>query len=73
MADDPGGVPCAASGFLADPMHRPIARHCDTGLISPTPRRRLPVACGRDAADIAFLTTQGSCRLVRQSVGAEAI
>jgi hypothetical protein len=54
-------------------MHRPIARHCDTGLISPPPRRRLPVACGRDAADIAFLTTQGSCRLVRQSVGAEAV
>ncbi|MEY3841044.1 MAG: hypothetical protein RLZZ542_154, partial [Pseudomonadota bacterium] len=31
------------------------------------------IACGRDAADIAFLTTQGSCRLVRQSVGAEAV
>ena len=31
------------------------------------------IACGRDAADIAFLTTQGSCQLVRQSVRAEAI
>lgn len=26
------------------------------------------IACGRDAADIAFLTTQGACQLVRQSV-----
>ena len=31
------------------------------------------IACGRDAADIAFLTTQGRCELVRQSVTAEAI
>jgi transglutaminase-like putative cysteine protease len=31
------------------------------------------IACGRDAADIAFLTTQGSCQMVRQSVTAEAI
>jgi hypothetical protein len=31
------------------------------------------IACGRDAADIAFLTTLGSCRLVRQSVRAEAV
>lgn len=30
------------------------------------------IACGRDAADIAFLTTQGTCELVRQSVTAEA-
>ena len=30
------------------------------------------IACGRDAADIAFLTTQGACRLVRQSVTVEA-
>ena len=26
------------------------------------------IACGRDAADIAFLTTQGRCELVRQTV-----
>ena len=26
------------------------------------------IASGRDAADIAFLTTQGDCRMVRQSV-----
>jgi transglutaminase-like putative cysteine protease len=31
------------------------------------------IACGRDAADIAFLTTQGPCSLVRQSVSAAAI
>jgi transglutaminase-like putative cysteine protease len=31
------------------------------------------IACGRDAADIAFLTTQGRCELVRQSVTAEAV
>ena len=31
------------------------------------------IACGRDAADIAFLTTQGACQLVRQSVTAEAV
>ncbi|RZI98288.1 MAG: transglutaminase family protein [Brevundimonas sp.] len=31
------------------------------------------IACGRDAADIAFLTTQGSCELVSQTVTAEAI
>jgi hypothetical protein len=31
------------------------------------------IACGRDAADIAFLTTQGGCRLVRQSISAEAV
>jgi transglutaminase-like putative cysteine protease len=31
------------------------------------------IACGRDAADIAFLTTQGRCELVRQSVVAQAI
>jgi adenylosuccinate synthase len=31
------------------------------------------IACGRDAADIAFLTTQGSCQLVRQSVRAAAV
>ncbi|MFJ6023221.1 transglutaminase family protein [Brevundimonas sp. NPDC092305] len=31
------------------------------------------IACGRDAADIAFLTTQGTCELVRQSVTAEAV
>lgn len=31
------------------------------------------IACGRDAADIAFLTTQGSCQMVRQSVSAEAV
>ncbi|WP_444589416.1 transglutaminase-like domain-containing protein [Brevundimonas sp.] len=30
------------------------------------------IACGRDAADIAFLTTQGSCTFVRQSVTAVA-
>ena len=30
------------------------------------------IACGRDAADIAFLTTQGTCRFVRQSVSAVA-
>jgi transglutaminase-like putative cysteine protease len=29
------------------------------------------IACGRDAADIAFLSTQGSCELVRQSITAE--
>ena len=29
------------------------------------------IACGRDAADIAFLTTQGACEFVRQSVVAE--
>jgi len=29
------------------------------------------IACGRDAADIAFLTTQGRCDLVRQSITAE--
>jgi len=26
------------------------------------------IACGRDAADIAFLTTQERCQMVRQSV-----
>ncbi|WP_420478789.1 transglutaminase-like domain-containing protein [Brevundimonas sp. FT23028] len=31
------------------------------------------IACGRDAADIAFLTTQGTCRFVRQSVSAVAV
>lgn len=31
------------------------------------------IACGRDAADIAFLTTQGTCEMVRQSVTAEAV
>ena len=31
------------------------------------------IACGRDAADIAFLTTQGSCQMVRQSVTAEEV
>ena len=31
------------------------------------------IACGRDAADIAFLSTQGSCELVRQSIVAEAV
>ncbi len=30
------------------------------------------IACGRDAADIAFLTTQERCRMVRQSVTVEA-
>ncbi len=30
------------------------------------------IACGRDAADIAFLSTQGPCNLVRQSVRVEA-
>ncbi len=30
------------------------------------------IACGRDAADIAFLTTQGTCTFVRQSVTAVA-
>lgn len=30
------------------------------------------IACGRDAADIAFLTTQGTCSFVRQSVSAVA-
>lgn len=30
------------------------------------------IACGRDAADIAFLTTQGNCAFVRQSVTAVA-
>lgn len=29
------------------------------------------IACGRDAADIAFLTTQGPCRMVSQSVTVE--
>lgn len=29
------------------------------------------IACGRDAADIAFLTTQGACEMVRQSVTVE--
>lgn len=31
------------------------------------------IACGRDAADIAFLTTQGRCELVRQAITAQAI
>jgi transglutaminase-like putative cysteine protease len=31
------------------------------------------IACGRDAADIAFLSTQGPCELVRQSITAEAV
>lgn len=31
------------------------------------------IACGRDAADIAFLSTQGHCQFVRQSVTAERI
>ncbi|WP_420471451.1 transglutaminase-like domain-containing protein [Brevundimonas sp. FT23042] len=31
------------------------------------------IACGRDAADIAFLTTQGTCRFVRQSVSAVGV
>lgn len=30
------------------------------------------IACGRDAADIAFLTSQGTCTFVRQSVTAVA-
>ncbi len=30
------------------------------------------IACGRDAADIAFLSTQGTCQLVRQAISAEA-
>ncbi len=30
------------------------------------------IACGRDAADIAFLSTQGSCAFVRQKITAEA-
>lgn len=30
------------------------------------------IACGRDAADIAFLSTQGTCDLVRQSITATA-
>ena len=30
------------------------------------------IACGRDAADIAFLSTQGTCELVRQSITAVA-
>jgi transglutaminase-like putative cysteine protease len=31
------------------------------------------IACGRDAADIAFLSTQGECTLVSQSITAEAV
>ncbi|KAK0332338.1 hypothetical protein LTR94_025297, partial [Friedmanniomyces endolithicus] len=31
------------------------------------------IACGRDAADIAFLTTQERCQVVRQSVQVEAL
>ncbi|QTC90154.1 transglutaminase-like domain-containing protein [Brevundimonas goettingensis] len=31
------------------------------------------IACGRDAADIAFLSTQGNCQMVRQSITAEAV
>lgn len=31
------------------------------------------IACGRDAGDIAFLTTQVGCRLVRQSISAAAV
>ena len=31
------------------------------------------IACGRDAGDIAFLTTQAGCRLVRQSISAAAV
>ena len=30
------------------------------------------IACGRDAADIAFLSTQGTCEMVSQSITAEA-
>jgi transglutaminase-like putative cysteine protease len=30
------------------------------------------IACGRDAADIAFLSTAGACTLIRQSITAEA-
>lgn len=30
------------------------------------------IACGRDAADIAFLSTQGTCEMVRQSITAVA-
>lgn len=31
------------------------------------------IACGRDAADIAFLSTQGACELMRQAITAEAV
>ena len=31
------------------------------------------IACGRDAADIAFLSTQGACQMMRQSVTVEAV
>jgi hypothetical protein len=31
------------------------------------------IACGRDAADIAFLSTQGNCEMISQSITAEAV
>ncbi len=73
------GIPAravSAYAHLLDPpdFHAIFEVYLDAGwwLVDPTGLAPIEglvrIACGRDAADIAFLTTQGSCELVRQSV-----
>ena len=46
-------------------------------LIDPTGLAPIPglvrIASGRDAADIAFLSTQGTCEMIRQAITVEAV
>jgi len=73
------GIPARAVSAYAHQLQPPdfhaiFEVYLDAGwwLVDPTGLAPIEglvrIACGRDAADIAFLTTQGSCELVSQSV-----
>ena len=76
------GIPARAVSAYAHQLEPPdfhavFEVWLDNGWWLVDPTRLAPVeglvriACGRDAADIAFLTTQGRCELVRQTVTVE--
>ena len=78
------GIPARAVSAYAHQLQPPdfhaiFEVYLDAGwwLVDPTGLAPIEglvrIACGRDAADIAFLSTQGSCEMISQSITAEAI
>ena len=78
------GIPARAVSAYAHQLQPPDVHaifevYLDAGwwLVDPTGLAPIEglvrIACGRDAADIAFLSTQGTCEMISQSITAEAI
>ncbi len=78
------GIPARAVSAYADQLtppdfHAVFEVWLSDGwwLIDPTGLAPIPglvrIASGRDAADIAFLSTQGTCEMIRQAITVEAV